>query len=208
MNSKMNRGVTLIELLVAVSVSGLLLIATLGILNSSTQQLGAQTSRAKAILIANQAMNAMTKDIRNSISVQADAKGVLSVYTLPGNTDTAGNYVPVWQNGSLVYTPGLQIHYRLSNKKDNSSGGTNLWREYWQTGGLLGLGSSFTPDTAWSDIPGLTDQPYFQPVQTLTFSNTGLPPNTIRVSVTVAVTEGKQSTNYTVSRNVYLSNHN
>ncbi len=203
------RGVTLIELLIAATVSALVLIAVLGIFNFSTRQLGAQTSRAKAILIANQAMDAMTKDIRNSISVQADANGVLSVYTLPGNTDAAGNYVPVWQNGSLVYTPGLQIHYRLSNWKGNAPSGTSLWREYWQTGGLLGLGSSWTLDNAWTLLPGGSPaMPKFQNVSALAFSNAGLPANMVRISLTMAIQEGQQTSNYTVSRSVYLSNHN
>lgn len=209
MDRNNRRGVTLIELLVAMSVSGFVLIAVLGIFGFSTRQFGAQTGRAETMLLANQAMNAMAKDIHNCISVQADATGILSVFTLPGNTDASGNYVPVMQNGTLTYVPGLQIHYRLSNWKGNASSGTNLWREYWQTGGLLGLGSSWTLDNAWTLLPGGSPKlPKFQNMSALTFSTTGMPANTVRVSLTMTDQEGGQASSYTVSRSVYLSNHN
>lgn len=204
---KTRRGVTLIEILVAATVLALVMGAVLGVFNFSTRQWGRQVSRSEALLSANQAMNALCKDIGNSINVQADSSGVLSVFTLPGRTDAAGNYVPVLQNGSLAYQPGLQIHYHLSNGKGNAQGGTNLWREYWQTGGLLGLGSSWTQDADWSQLPGGRTTKYPN-VTAMTFSTTGMPANTVRVSLTMTYQEGSQTSNYTVSRSVYMSNHN
>lgn len=214
MHMNNRRGVTLIELLIAMSVLGIVLIPVLGILGFATRQFGSQTSRAQTILLANKTLNAVCKDVGNSISVQADSNGVLSVFTLPGNTDTAGNYIPVAQNGSLVYVPGLQIHYYLCDAtgKNNSghtqpSKATNLWREYWQTGGLLGLGSSWVTDTAWSQQGGNAGTRYPN-MSTMSFTTTGLPANTIRVSLTMTDKEGGQTSSYTVTRSVYLSNHN
>jgi len=205
------KGVTLIELLVVLSVLGLVLIPVLGILNFSMRQFGSQTGRAKTILLANQAMNAMTKEISKAVTTQNDSSGIPSIFVMPGNTDAGGNYVPVMQSGTLTYTSGVPVQFYLGNPHGKLvSGNHNLWRQTAQSGGLLnGLlgGLTWIPDKAWSLVPG-TGVPLFPQVTSLTFSTTGMPANTVRVSLTMTDAEGDQTSNYTVTRNVYLSNHN
>ncbi len=206
------RGVTLIELLVVVSVLGLVLIPVLGILNFSTRQFGTQTGRAQTILLANQAMNAMTKEIGKAVNAQNDINGIPSIFVMPGNTDAGGNYVPVQQSGKLTYTSGVPVQFYIANPNGKYVGGNNhnLWRQTAQSGGLLGgtlSGLTWTPDNAWSLTPG-TNVPLFPNVTALTFSTTGMPANTVRVSLTMTDTEGGQTSTETVTRSVYLSNHN
>lgn len=207
------RGVTLIELLVVVSVLGLVLIPVLGIMGFATRQFGSQTGRAKTILLANQAMNAMTKEIGKAVNVQNDSSGVPSIFVMPGSTDANSNYTPVMQSGTLTYTSGVPVQFYLGNAKgkaNNGSNSNNLWRQTAQSGGLLGGllgGLKWTPDSNWSLTPG-TNVPLFPNVSSLTFTTAGMPANTVRVSLTMTDTEGSQTSSYTVSRSVYLSNHN
>ena len=51
-------------------------------------------------------------------------------------------------------------------------------------------------------------RPNIPDVTALTFSTAGMPANTVRVTLTMADKEGGQTSSYTVSRSVYLSNHN
>ncbi len=195
------KGVTLIELLVVLSVLGLVLIPVLGILNFSTRQFGSQTGRAQTILLANQAMNAICKEAGRAVSTAPDALGNL-YFVMPGNTDTGGNYVPVQQSGKLTYTSGVLVQFYIGNPNGkNVLGNHNLWRQ------TLAPDLKGTPDNAWSLTPG-TNVPLFPNVTALTFSTTGMPANTVRVSLTMTDTEGGQTSTETVTRSVYLSNHN
>lgn len=205
-------GVTLIEMLVVISVLGLVLIPVLGILGFATRQFGSQTGRAQTILLANQAMSAMTKEIGKAVNAQNDINGTPSIFVMPGNTDASGNYVPVQQSGALTYTSGVPVQFYIANPNGKFVGGSNhnLWRQTAQSGGLLGGtlgGLIWTPDNTWSLTPG-TNVPLFPHVTALTFTTTGMPANTVRVSLTMTDTEGGQTSNYTVTRSVYLSNHN
>lgn len=204
------RGVTLIELLVVVSVLGIVLIPILGIFGFATRQFGSQTGRAKTIFIANQAMNAMTKEISKAVTTQNDSSGIPSIFVMPGSTDASGNYTPVMQSGTLTYTSGVPVQFYTGNPNGKNNGAKNLWRQTAQSGGLLGGllgGLTWTPDSKWSLTPG-TNVPLFPNVSSLTFTTAGMPANTVRVSLTMTDTEGSQTSSYTVSRSVYLSNHN
>lgn len=210
------RGVTLIELLVVVSVLGIVLIPILGIFGFATRQFGSQTGRAKTIFIANQAMNAMTKEISKAVTTQNDSSGIPSIFVMPGSTDASGNYTPVMQSGTLTYTSGVPVQFYLGDAKGKNDIGTqptNIWRQTAQSGGLLGGllgGLKWTPDNAWSLLPGgkKSTVPQFPNTTALTFTTTGMPANTVRVSLTMTDAEGSQTSSYTVSRSVYLSNHN
>ncbi len=121
---------------------------------------------------------------------------------MPGNTDTGGNYVPVQQSGKLTYTSGVLVQFYIGNPNGkNVLGNHNLWRQ------TLAPDLKGTPDNAWSLTPG-TNVPLFPHVTALTFTTTGMPANTVRVSLTMTDTEGGQTSTETVTRSVYLSNHN
>jgi prepilin-type N-terminal cleavage/methylation domain-containing protein len=214
MDRNNRRGVTLIELLVAMSVSGLILIAVLGIFGFSTRQFGTQTGRAETMLTANQAMNAMCKEIGQSVSFGYDKNG--DMYFLPpATTDAQGNGLPGLIGGILGYsTSATAVKFYPSNDTGSTQGSntstgqiglTALWRA---TTTKLNGNPKWQSDTAWSQLPNASAKPKYPDVTSLTFSTTGLPANTVRVTLTLADKEGSQTSSYTVSRSVYLSNHN
>lgn len=217
---KTRLGMTLIEMMIALSVVALVLAAVLGIFNSSTRLWNAQAGRSKSLLTANLAMEMMAKDIGSAVSVQNDSNGSPTIFILPATMDASGNATPTLSNGTPAYAPGTQVQFYLSNAQGTAKSGTNLWRQTapppTQSGGLLGgllsglLGGSgtvSTPDQTWSLQPGGRIAKYPN-VTALSFSTAGLPANTVQITLTVAVKEGGQTSSYTVKRNVYLANHN
>lgn len=211
---KSRRGVTLIEMLIAMSVVSVVLIAVLNVFNSSQRLWNNQVSRSRAILEANDAMEAMCKEIGNAVNAQNDLNGTPSIFVMPANKDAGGNYVPASSGGTVAYGSGVPIQFFLADKNGTVKVGIGankyLWRQTAQSGGLLGGllgGLTWTQDTAWSTRPGGAILKY-PGVMNLTFTTAGLPANTVQVSLTVKSDEGRQSSDYTVTRIVYLSHHN
>lgn len=198
------RGLTLIEVLLATVLTALVLGGVLGIFGFVMRQWGGQVSRSNALQAANLGMDRMTKEMRHAILYESvDAYGVSNVFTFPNNKDSAGNYVPAWSGGKLQYQPGTRVRFYLSDTTgDPAVAGPILWREY------LPVGGSWTIDSAWSLQPGSSARGQVANVTELSFSTTGMPANTVRVALTIQVREGSQTTAYTVKRDVYLSNHN
>ena len=195
------RGVTLIELLVAMSVAGLVLIAVLGIFSFSTRQLRTQTGRATTVMFANQAMNAMCKEIGNAGGTGVDKQGNL-YFIMPGNTDAQGNFIPALVGGVIGYTYGNYVEFYRSNQNGKANNGTILWRQ------TLAPDLKGTPDSAWSLLPGGKPAlPKYPNTTALTFDTSGAP-NTVKITLTMADKEGGVTSSYTTSRLVYLSNHN
>ncbi|HZO89759.1 MAG TPA: prepilin-type N-terminal cleavage/methylation domain-containing protein [Chthonomonadaceae bacterium] len=196
------RGLTLVEVLMALTLGAVVLVPVLLIFATLSGQWARQISRSKAIQEANLAVDGMAKEIREAISFLPydAATNTANVFTLPANRDASGNYVPAWQNGTLQYQPGTQVSFYLANARGNA-GGPNLWRQYKLPGG------NWTADAAWSLLPG-SSVPRIGDVQSLSFDATGTPPNVVRLTLTVAVTEGIRTWTYTVRRDVYMAHHN
>ena len=208
------RGVTLIELLVTMSVSGLVLIAVLGIFGFSTRQLGTQTGRGETMLTANQAMNAMCKEIGQAVSLGYDQNGDL-YFLMPATTDAQGNAQPTLLGGLLGYsTSATAVKFypsdntgttQGSNTSTGQTGLTALWRA---TTTKLNGNPKWRSDATWSQMPNSVAMPKYPDVTSLTFVPWGNPQNAVHVTLTIADKEGSQTSSYTVSRFVYLSNHN
>jgi len=214
MDRNNRRGVTLIELLVAMSVSGLVLIAVLGIFNFSTRQLATQTGRAETLVTGNQAMNAMCKEIGQAVSLGHDNNGDL-YFLMPANTDVQGNAQPTLLGGLLGYSTSVAAvkfypsddtgATQGSNTGSGQSGLTALWRA---TTTKLNDNPKWQSDRTWSQMPNPAVQPKYPDVTSLTFVPWGNSQNAVHVTLTMADKEGSQTSSYTVSRFVYLSNHN
>ena len=215
------RGVTLIEMLIAMSVVSCVLLAVVNVMTSSQRLFNSQVGNAKSLLGANRAMDAMCAEIGNAVSSANDSNGNPSIFIMPLGTDSSGNYVP---NASGAYDPGTAVQFYLSdgtgktnNGHTKAGVGIDLWRTTGVTttsggllGGLLGGGgttTTWTTDTKWGYEPGGTIMKY-QNISALTFTTTGMPANTVQVSLTVYDKEGGQTSPYTLTRDVYLSNHN
>ena len=202
---KASRAVTLIELLVAISISGIVLLAVSGIFLGIQRQWAYSATRGKAVEAAEIALDQIATDIRNAIALQAVDGTKTFTFSLPANMDAQGNYVPARVGPSIQYVAGSRIHYYLSDSTGAAGTGTMLWRE---TNSLPSGNSGWTADSAWSLAAGSGSKTKYNNVSALTFTTAGLPTNVVQVSVTVQVTEGQQTYTLTLQRSVYLSNHN
>lgn len=204
------RGVTLIEMLIAMSVVSVVLIAVLNVFNVSQRLFDKQVGRSESIAEANLAMDLMCKEISSSIIYGTDVNG--DIYFIPpATTDASGNYLPIRFGGVLFYYGTTAVKFYPSDagggnwgsNTGDSSTGTYLWRS---TTTKLNGNPKWQADDAWSTQPG-GQTPKFPNISSLVFTTAGLPANTIQVSLTVKTKEGGQSSNYTVTRIVYLQNH-
>ena len=207
------QGVTLIELLVAMTTSAVVILAITLILGSVTRQWGTQVSRGRAIQIANLAASQIAKEVRNAVFFQAVDGTKTCTFTMPANTDAQGNFIPAWNHTYLRYASGYRVHYYLSDLTGVSSSGSVLWRE---TNSLSTGSIGWVQDTASSLVSGSLSGGTLTPsargskdhITALTFSTTSAKPYTVQMSITVSYAEGKVTSNYTLTRSIYLSNHN
>ena len=196
---------TLIEILVSMSVMSVVSIAVLMIFGTVSRQWGQNISRANATQYATMALNRIAKETSMAMTyTSSGGPGNLAFFTFPSDTDTGGNYVPAWANGVLQFRAGTNVAYcRSDGTGATTASGTILWRQY-QTGGT----GAWTADQKWAMRPGSTTHGNIENLTALTFTTSGLPTYTVRVSVTVTVVEGKQTNTITLQRDIYLSNHN
>lgn len=190
-----NRGVSLIEVLLAATLMAIVLVPVLEVFGFITRQWATQVSRGNSVQDANLAMERMAKNIEQSIAFD-----VTNAFIMPADTDVSGNYVPRWQSGSLAYYPGTQYRFALSNKSGNATPGENkdhLWRYTRPTGGLLTMIlSSWTKDSNWSLIDPTKPNSggVVRNISVLTFTSVGMPTNMVRASITISTAEGTTTT--------------
>ena len=199
------RGVTLIELMVAVTLSGIVLLAVSGIFVGIQKQWAYSVTRGKAVEAAQMVLDQIATDVHGAISVQAVDGARADTFVLPANTDGQGTYVPARIGAMVQYAPGLRAHYYLSDTSGIATGGAMLWRE---TNSQLAGDSGWTPDSGWSLTAGIGSKPKYNYVTALTFTAAGQPANTVLVTVSVQVSENQQSYSLTLQRSVFLANHN
>jgi len=194
------------ELLVAMTVSVIVLAPILAIINQVSRQWNRQVGLSRAVDVANLSLSLMDKELRSAVLYHATDGTKTCTFSLPANTDGSGHYVPAWSGGSLSFQSGVRVHYYLSDTTGTAGTGTVLWREYNPNpSGDAG----WVQDASWSLLPGSNPaQGKLSGVSSLTFTTTGMPANTVRVTLTVADTENHQISTYSLQRDVYLSNHN
>lgn len=205
-------GMTLMEILIVTTVLSVILIPVLTIFTVITRQWNNQVSRGQAIRIANLAMEQMTKDLRNGVSFQATDGNKTCTFTMPANTDAKGNFTPVWDRNFITYASGYRVHYYLSDLTGLASTGTVLWRE---TNPLSSGSVGWVPDSLRSLAPGSLSggvltaaaRGNVDHVSSLTFS-AGVVSNTVQATISISYKESKTTSVYTLTRLIYLSNHN
>ena len=214
------RGITLIELLVVLSVLGTLMFATLAVFRRIVLQWNGQVSRSRAILAANSGIDEIAGEMSDAVTFNLVDGLLTNTFTLPANTDAAGNYIPTWNLGTLSYAAGDRTQYYLA-AADGVSAGNILWRRYngnGPTGGKPKKGgkakkggaqtyAGWTNDIAASLQPGSATRGIVENVTSLNFLYYPLT-NTIFISLTVTAAENQKTTAFTVTRTVYLGNHN
>ena len=199
------RGITLIEILVVLSVIATLLGATLAIFRSIAKQWNGQVSRSRAIQMANLGVDRMAKEISQTVQYNAfdTPPTITNTFNPPSDTDAAGNFVPKWSGSNLAYNYDERIRFYLAGP-DGSSAGNILWRTY--SDKLNGNGH-WTPDKTWSLLSPTSTHGRVENVTSLSFQ-AGSAANTVVISLTVSAKEGPKTYPYTVTRTVYLANHN
>jgi len=200
------RAVTLIELMVAISISGGVLVAVSGIFMGIRKQWSYSVTRGKAIEAAQSALDQIAMEARNGITYQATDGTKTNTFTLPANADAQGNYTPARVGSVLQYVGGARIRYYLSDATGSAGSGSFLWRE---TNAAPTGSTGWLADTGWSLAAGAGSKPKYNSVSSMAYSTTGLPSNMVQVSITVLVSEKLEQTfSMTLQRSVYLSNHN
>jgi len=195
---------TLVELLVIVAIMVALLGALLPIFAFMTRLWGTQLSYAMAVQQTNMSLQLMTREIHQSMSFATLTSGSNTVYafTLPSEQDSNGNYVPVSQNGVAAYGTGIQVAYYLSDSTGSlsKSNGQSLWRATLPAGQTI-----WTPDTTWSRYNIGTTR--YANVQSFIISTSGMPTNTVNISLQMKDIEGAQSRTCSVSQSVAMVNN-
>jgi len=204
-SGKKSRGVTLIEVLVALSLCSAVLIAVSGIFLGIQKQWAFSATRGKAVEAAELALDQIATDARNSIAFMAVDGTKTNTFSLPNSTDAQGNYLPSRVSSALQYVAGSRVHYYLSDATGTAGTGTMLWRE---TNSAPTGNTGWTADSAWSLAAGTGSKTKYNNISALAFSTSGMPANTIKVTITVQTTEGGQTYTLSLQRSVYLANHN
>lgn len=146
---KRRSGFTLVELLIAASVTTVLLISLCGIYMSITQEWQRHMGQADALVAISRTFSAISSDLSTAIAAQVvnmpDGRQVL-IYRLPGNK-IDNIYTPVWSGGRLQFVQGEDKAYYLSNSSGSAqTGGNILWRGCvtWSGGNAI-----ISPDPKW-----------------------------------------------------------
>jgi Tfp pilus assembly protein PilW len=202
---------TLVELLITMILLVIVMSPILSIFAFTTRHWGRQVSSTTSMLQATLALDKIEKEMRSAIAFSTTTSSGKTIYsfTLPGSTDSSGNYLPVFQSNQganvenvIGYSAGTTAGYYLSNTTGalTVSGGTALWRATYS-------GGTWTKDTSWS--LNSASQPRYGTVQSFTITPvldmTGYA-SSVQISITVSVTEGQQSDTYTLTRQVFLMN--
>lgn len=216
---------TLIELLVVLSVVATLMFATLSIFRRIVLQWNGQVSRSRALLAANLGIDKIAGEVATAVTFNSVDGVLTNTFTLPANTDAAGNYIPAWNGSTLTYALGDRSQYYLA-AADGASAGNILWRRYNGNGPHGGALQNYGPpahnknplvhinnniggwtnDSVSSLQPGSAMHGIVENVTSLILIP--MPSNTVYISLTVTAAENQQTYAYTVTRTVYLSNHN
>ena len=213
------RAFTMIELVVAIAVVAILLFSVVSVFQIGIRRWDVQTSFAYSLQTSNTAIEKIEKDARNATSFTTAASGSNTLYefTMPADIDSStkdnvdnsipspgGIYIPERPDTDLTYADGVQYCYYLSDITGGQSvtGGTILWRASAPAGS-----STFTKDTSWSLVN--TTVARCSGIQSFAISQPAANPDTtVQVDMSVAGTSGHTTHTYTISREMYMGNHN
>jgi hypothetical protein len=190
-------GVALIEVLLVGTLSAMLIGAICQMYLTGQKLTKRVQAEATVWQVANLGMERIAAITAQGVSAQVEAVDQLRVI-LPLDKGAGGNYEPRLVTGDLTYRDGESVRFYRAN-----SGGT-------QTGNILWLSrkpvsGSWTPDAEWSLTPGTT-QGRVQPVTSLAF--TAVADNAVTATITVTQSYGLKSATVTLTRTIYLRNHN
>ena len=105
------RGFTLIEMVIASAAMAVMLIGICEILQLAVRRWDIQTSYSVSVGTVDTALERVQADARfaTTFSTSSVAGNPIYIFTLPANTDAAGNYVPQRVSGALQYVAGPKV---------------------------------------------------------------------------------------------------
>ena len=196
------RGFTLIEMVIASAAMAVMLIGICEILQLAVRRWDIQTSYSVSVGTVDTALERVQADARfaTTFSTSSVAGNPIYIFTLPANTDAAGNYVPQRVSGALQYVAGPKVCFYLSDLTggEGVANGTVLWRATAPTGSAV-----FTPDQSWSLVNRTLGR--CSNIQSFSISTTGMPINSAQVSIALSDTTGFQTHNYSVVRELAMN---
>ena len=148
--SKSNKGFTLVELLIAGSVTAMVLVSICGIYFLISREWEHQQGQADALMATSQACTRLDEKISQATSAFLMTRFVSNdalVINLP-NDKSGSIYVPYWSNTKLQFRSGLwKVFYTSDSTGSYARQGDILWM-----GAVTWPGGVFTvtPDTTWS----------------------------------------------------------
>lgn len=181
-----NKGFTLVELLVAGSVTALVLVSICGIYFLVSTEWEHQQGQANALMATSQTcsrLHELISQATGAISTDRFSTGDTLAINLP--SDKANNiHVPFWTGGKLQYRSGL---WKVIYTSDSSG-------SYYRQGDILWLGDIVVSGSSYTIVPDRTWSMYYNsnkgrtaPIQSLRFTVTN-PSDYDRVTITVAST--------------------
>jgi len=201
---KDRRGLTLVELLVAGVISGLVLSSLCGVYFAVHRQFERGQGQQFALLATSQACSKLSDYISQACGVVAIDRfyaGDTLAVNLPDN-QAYEVYVPTWQNGQMQYVSGDWIVFYLSDSTGS----------YYHTGDILWAATmawddypaSVSPDQAWSLRKGVQSG-RITPLRSLRFvvSADG---QVVTITAVSAYTVGSDESQFSLCRTVYVRN--
>ncbi len=137
------QGLSLMEALIALAVSGLLIALLMGVYVQGTggySRVQAQHLTERTVELAFRAIESACWD-----AMYAEVDNGRLILTYPRDTDAYGNPIPVKKGDTPVYRTGQRYAYYLSDTTGNPNRpGAILWR------GTVSNSGAITPDREWS----------------------------------------------------------
>lgn len=196
------RGLTLTELLIAATVTAVLLVSLCGVYFAVAREWDRQQGQATALLAVSTTCSRVADYVSKACYAATDsryhANDALWI-KLPADTAYGGLFVPVWSGGRLIYRGGAWVVFYLSDSSGSyDSTGSILWAAAWN-------GWAVVPDRAWSMYYD-TDQGRISPVTSIQFSVTVGPSTQVTVTAVSSFKIGTAVNQLSRSRTICLRN--
>ena len=168
--SKNRRGLTLVELLIAGTISALVLSCVCGIYFSIARQCQRQQGQGDALLATSRACSRLSDYISVSMGATVLTRfstGDALAVNLPANTAYSGVYVPTWSGSAVKYVSGNWLVFYLSDTTGSyNQTGNILWAA---TMSWTNFPNSVVPDRTWSMYYN-TNNGRISPLKSISFS--------------------------------------
>lgn len=207
--NKNKRGLTLVELLVAGTITALMLSCLCGIYFAISRQWNRQQGEGDALLSTSRACSTLADYVSKSMGAAVLTRfsnGDTLAVNLPSTTAYGNLYVPTWSANKIQYISGNWVIFYLSDTTGSySKSGNILWAA---TMSWVNFPNSVVPDKSWSMYYD-TKNGKIAPLKSIcfTYSDSGNQPIVV-VKVISSYKNGQTESQLSQSRTICLRNSN